>query len=90
MVFQVEVRCYFRWKCDDKIAMIQPFPKNIFKIIIVRLSFRYRVRPNNETPLPQFDIGLYPLSARQRDPSVQCFSFSFSVIFEDFDSQDLK
>ena len=26
MVFQAAVRCYFRWQCDDKIAMILPFP----------------------------------------------------------------
>jgi len=27
MVFQAAVRCYFRWQCDDKIAMILPFPQ---------------------------------------------------------------
>jgi hypothetical protein len=26
MVFQVELRWYFRWWCDDKIVMILPFP----------------------------------------------------------------
>ncbi len=31
MIFQVDVRWYFRWLCDDKIAMILRFPFAINK-----------------------------------------------------------
>ena len=26
MKFRASVRCYFRWQCEDKFAMIMPFP----------------------------------------------------------------
>jgi len=32
MLFQEAVRCYFRWCCDDKIAMILPFPPDSYKV----------------------------------------------------------
>jgi hypothetical protein len=34
MIFQCALRCYFRWQCDDKIAMILPFPSGLPSVYV--------------------------------------------------------
>ncbi len=45
MIFQGNnMRCYFRWRCDDKIAMILPFPRE--KLRLSNLATKNRFKSN--------------------------------------------
>jgi hypothetical protein len=48
MISQGALQCYFRWKCNDKIAMILPFPGSII------LTDSWKIIASNLTSLKLF------------------------------------